>query len=91
MPLLEYPQYTEPYDYEGETVPDILYSGNHEAIAKWRHLQSLLLTRQYRPDLFAKYPLTKQDKKLLAEAETGEMPKWEENALQKGHKFIKKD
>ena len=34
--LLEYPQYTEPYDYEGQTVPDILYCGNHQAIAKWR-------------------------------------------------------
>ncbi|MDD5885342.1 MAG: tRNA (guanosine(37)-N1)-methyltransferase TrmD [Erysipelotrichaceae bacterium] len=91
IPLLEYPQYTEPYDYEGEKVPDILYSGNHEAITKWRHLQSLLLTKQYRPDLFAQYPLTKEDHKLLAEAESDEMPKWMKNALLKGHKFIKKD
>ena len=91
IPLLEYPQYTEPYDYEGEKVPDILYSGNHEAITKWRHLQSLLLTKQYRPDLFAQYPLTKEDHKLLSEAEGDEMPKWMKNALLKGHKFIKKD
>ena len=50
--LLEYPQYTEPYDYEGDKIPDILYSGNHEAIKKWRQKQSLYLTRELRPDLF---------------------------------------
>ncbi|HOC80578.1 MAG TPA: tRNA (guanosine(37)-N1)-methyltransferase TrmD, partial [Bacilli bacterium] len=51
--VLEYPQYTEPYDFEGYRVPDILYSGNHAAISKWRRKQALVLTRQYRPDLFA--------------------------------------
>lgn len=89
-PLLEYPQYTEPYDYEGSTVPDILYSGNHEAINKWRRKQSLLLTREHRPDLFKKLNLSKQDKKLLDEADQGITPKWETSALEKGHKFIKK-
>ena len=87
--LLEYPQYTEPYDYEGQKVPDILYSGNHEAIAKWRKKQALKITRECRPDLFAKYPLSKQDKKLLLELESGETPQWEKDALKKGHKFIK--
>ena len=87
---LEYPQYTEPYDYEGQTVPDILYSGNHEAIAKWRRKKSLLLTKKYRPDLFEKLTLSKRDIKLLKEAESGETPKWEKEALEKGHKFIKK-
>ena len=87
---LEYPQYTEPYDYEGQTVPDILYSGNHEAIAKWRRKESLLLTKKYRPDLFEKLNLSKRDIKLLKEAESGETPKWEKEALEKGHKFIKK-
>lgn len=86
--LLEYPQYTEPYDYEGDKVPDILYSGNHTAIDKWRRKQSLLLTKKYRPDLFEKLLLTKQDKKLLDEDET---PDWEKEAISKGHKFIKKD
>lgn len=89
-PLLEYPQYTEPYEFEGAKVPDILYSGNHEAIAKWRRKQALLLTRERRPDLFEKLVLSKQDKKLLLEAESGITPKWEQDALQKGHKFIKK-
>lgn len=88
-PLLEYPQYTEPYDYEGEKVPDILYSGNHEAIAKWRRLQALKLTKKYRPDLFAQLELSKQDLKLLKENEEGIRPKWEKDALEKGKKFIK--
>lgn len=88
-PLLEYPQYTEPYDFEGQKVPDILYSGNHEAIAKWRRKESLRITRERRPDLFEKLTLTKLDKKLLAELDSDETPKWEKDALEKGHKFIK--
>ena len=87
--LLEYPQYTEPYDFNGDKIPDILYSGNHQAIAKWRQKQSLKLTRQYREDLFDKYELTKQDKKLLKELETDETPDWEIKTLEKGKKFIK--
>ena len=86
--LLEYPQYTEPYDYEGSPVPAILYSGNHGAIAKWRRKQSLLLTRKLRPDLFDKLTLSKQDKKLLEEADSGLTPKWESDAIEKGKKFM---
>ncbi len=86
--LLEYPQYTEPYDYEGRKVPDILYSGNHEAIRKWRRKEALRLTKEYRPDLFEKLALSKEDKKLLAELESDETPSWEKSALEKGHKFI---
>ena len=85
---LEYPQYTLPYNYEGYTIPDILFSGNHTAIKKWRRKKSLLDTKKYRPDLFEKLALTKQDKKLLEE---DECPKWEIDALEKGKKFIKKD
>lgn len=87
--LLEYPQYTEPYDYEGMKVPDILYCGNHEAIAKWRRKQSLALTREHRQDLFDRLDLSKQDKKLLDEYDSGETPKWESQALEKGKKFTK--
>lgn len=88
--ILEYPQYTEPYDYKGDKVPDILYSGNHQAIAKFRRKQSLYLTRKYRPDLFEKLVLNKQDIKLLEELDKGEdNPEWMQKALQKGHKFIK--
>ena len=88
--LLEYPQYTEPFDYNGKKIPDILYSGNHEAIKKWRKKQSLKLTKTYRPDLFDQYNLNKQDKKLLEELKDCNPPKWETLAIEKGHKFIKK-
>ena len=88
--LLEYPQYTEPYDFEGQKVPDLLYSGNHAAIAKWRRKQALLLTKKHRPDLFRNIKLTKTDFKLLNEDEQQETPKWESEALHKGAKFIKK-
>ena len=87
--LLEYPQYTEPFDYNGKKIPDILYSGNHQAIDKWRKKQSLKLTREYRKDLFDKYELNKQEKKLLDELNNDEQPEWELAAIDKGHKFIK--
>ena len=87
--LLEYPQYTEPFDFNGDKIPDILYSGNHGAIAKWRQKQSLKLTKEYRKDLYEKYNLNKQDKKLLMELENDEAPKWETDAIEKGKKFIK--
>ena len=86
--LLEYPQYTEPYDFNGDKIPDILYSGNHQAIEKWRKKQSLLLTKEYRKDLFDKHILTKQEKKLLDE-DPKEKASWELAAIEKGKKFIK--
>ena len=49
--LLEYPQYTRPYEFHGQKVPDVLISGHHENIEKWRHEQSLALTAERRPDL----------------------------------------
>jgi tRNA (guanine37-N1)-methyltransferase len=49
--LLEYPQYTRPADYKGDRVPDILISGNHKAIEKWRRLESVMKTAHLRPDL----------------------------------------
>ncbi|MBQ6921367.1 MAG: tRNA (guanosine(37)-N1)-methyltransferase TrmD [Bacilli bacterium] len=86
--LLEYPQYTEPYDYNGDKVPDILYSGNHQAINKWRRKKSLNLTKDHRPDLFEKVELSKADKKLLYE-DKEKAAKWELAAIEKGKKFIK--
>ena len=65
--LLEYPQYTRPEVWEGEAVPEVLLSGHHARIDQWRREQSLLLTRERRPDLFEKVELTKKDKKFLAE------------------------
>ena len=53
--LLEYPQYTRPYDFRGETVPDVLLSGHHGNIAAWRQERSLALTAERRPDLYAAY------------------------------------
>ena len=53
--LLEYPQYTRPADYEGKIVPDVLLSGHHANIEKWRHEQSIERTRIKRPDLYEKY------------------------------------
>lgn len=49
--MLEYPQYTRPIEYEGMKVPEVLLSGNHEAIRKWRMEQSLKRTKERRPDL----------------------------------------
>ena len=53
--LLEYPQYTKPYEWHGKTVPDVLISGHHANIDKWRHEQSLERTRKKRPDLYEKF------------------------------------
>ncbi|HPE95445.1 MAG TPA: tRNA (guanosine(37)-N1)-methyltransferase TrmD [Bacillota bacterium] len=53
--LLEYPQYTKPYDYEGHTVPEILLSGHHENIDKWRGETALERTAQKRPDMIEKF------------------------------------
>lgn len=53
--LLEYPQYTRPADYNGKKVPDILLSGHHANIEKWRAQQSLERTKQKRPDMYEEY------------------------------------
>ena len=88
--LLEYPQYTEPRNFEGHIVPDILFTGNHQAIEKYRRKESLKLTKKYRPDLYEKHNFSKQDLKLVKEIETGEdNPKWLIDALEKGKKFNK--
>ncbi|MDZ5035500.1 tRNA (guanosine(37)-N1)-methyltransferase TrmD, partial [Clostridium perfringens] len=49
--LLEYPQYTRPEEFEGDRVPEILLSGHHENIRKWRRAQSLIITKERREDL----------------------------------------
>lgn len=63
--VLEYPQYTRPYDFEGLKVPDTLLSGNHKEIEKWRHYQSLKTTYLKRPDILEKLELSKEDKEIL--------------------------
>ncbi len=67
--LLEYPQYTKPADYNGDKVPDVLLSGHHKNIKEWRHAQSLMQTKKYRPDMFEKYELSKEEVKLLQKYE----------------------
>jgi tRNA (guanine37-N1)-methyltransferase len=70
--LLEYPQYTHPAEYDGVKVPDVLLSGNHAKIREWRILQSLLLTKEVRPDLFEKHELTAEEAKILKKYEAEE-------------------
>lgn len=65
--VLEYPQYTRPEIFGGHRVPEVLLSGHHENIRKWRRTQSLVLTRERRIDLFKNIKLSKEDKKLLDE------------------------
>ncbi len=66
--LLEYPQYSRPEEWHGRKVPDILLSGNHAAIAKWRRKQAILRTKRRRPDMYEKLDLTsKEDTKLMKE------------------------
>jgi len=64
--LLEYPQYTRPEVFRGWEVPEILRSGNHAAIARWRREQSILRTARRRPDLLAKANLTEEERRRLA-------------------------
>lgn len=63
--LLEYPQYTRPPVWRGRAVPDVLLSGHHANIEKWRREQSLLRTYARRPDLLENADLTEKDKKFL--------------------------
>jgi tRNA (guanine37-N1)-methyltransferase len=66
--LLEHPQYTRPADFRGWQVPEVLRSGDHSRIARWRHAQSLARTVACRPDLIdARGGLTEQERALLAE------------------------
>jgi tRNA (guanine37-N1)-methyltransferase len=65
--LLEYPQYTRPPEFRKLAVPEILLSGNHDLIRKWRRRESLRTTRLLRPDLVTDDLLTKEDRKLIAE------------------------
>ena len=53
--LLEYPQYSRPEEWMGKKVPEVLMSGHHKNIEKWRHEQSLQRTKERRPDLYEKY------------------------------------
>lgn len=66
--LLDYPQYTKPLDFHGETVPDVLLSGHHANIAKWRFIEQAKRTMARRPDLWQQFEPTEQQTKWLKQA-----------------------
>ena len=70
--LLEGPQYTRPPEFRGWRVPDVLLSGHHAEVARWRRRQALRRTHQRRPDLLARADLSPSDLKMLAELEQDE-------------------
>ena len=67
--LLEYPQYTRPEEFEGMKVPEVLQSGHHENINKWRRKEAIRVTYKKRPDLLEKVSLTDEEKKFIKELE----------------------
>ena len=67
--LLEYPQYTRPEEWHGKKVPEILLSGHHANVEKWRREQSIIRTAQRRPDLLEKAELTEKEKEWLKKQE----------------------
>jgi len=75
--LLDYPHYTRPAEFRGMAVPEVLVGGNHEQIRKWRRGKALEKTLQHRPDLLERQPLSKEDKKFLAEIGKREIGKKE--------------
>ena len=69
--LLEHPQYTRPVEFRGRKVPDVLLSGQHGNIDKWRREQSLKRTLERRPDLIETAILSKEDEKYLKKLKKG--------------------
>ncbi|MGT2666095.1 tRNA (guanosine(37)-N1)-methyltransferase TrmD [Streptococcus rifensis] len=69
--LLEYPQYTRPYDFRGMKVPEILMRGHHENIRKWRLEQSLRKTLERRPDLLEDYEFTEEEAQIFQKIKGG--------------------
>lgn len=68
--LLEYPQYSRPEEWHGKKVPEVLLSGHHANIEKWRREQSVLRTKERRPDLLEKCELTEAEKALIENVDT---------------------
>lgn len=73
---LEHPHFTRPFDLDGDLVPDVLRSGDHGRIEKWRRKVSLLRTQLRRPDLWATIQLSKADRKLLEDERIAVDPRW---------------
>jgi tRNA (guanine37-N1)-methyltransferase len=71
--LLDYPHYTRPADFRGMEVPEVLASGNHEEIRRWRRRTALEKTMRNRPDLLERTELSREDKAILAQIQNGEI------------------
>ena len=65
--LLDYPQYSRPKEFQGRKIPQVLLSGDHEAIRRWRLQQSLIRTFKRRPDLLQMYKMNAEEQGLLDE------------------------
>jgi tRNA (guanine37-N1)-methyltransferase len=63
--LFDFPHYTRPAEFQGWKVPEVLLSGNHEEIRRWRHQRALEKTWRRRPDLLAGFPLSEEDRQWL--------------------------
>ena len=85
--LLEYPQYSRPVVFEGQQVPEVLRSGNHQMIDKWRREQSLKRTLEKRPDLLEKVDLSDEDKKILEKIKNDVPNKVGTAQIKEGGKF----
>ena len=75
MGLLEYPHYTRPAEFRGWQVPEVLLSGNHAQINRWRRQQALLRTWQRRPELLERLALSEEDARYLSELNEAEAHK----------------
>lgn len=90
--ILEYPQYTYPREYEGKRIPDILFSGNHEAIQTYQRREAIRETLDKRPDLFEKMTYSRKDSELIKQvlSHDNTLTKKEQDAIEKGKRFIEK-
>lgn len=84
--LLEYPQYSQPRNFDGKKVPDILFSGNHKAIKIWRGKQKIINTLKKRPDLFSYENLSDEMKNIYAQLDDDSI---ENQAIEDAKKFMK--
>lgn len=84
--LLEYPQYSQPRNFDGKKVPDILFSGNHKAIKIWRDKQKIINTLKKRPDLFSYENLSDEMKNVYTQLDDDSI---ENQAIEDAKKFIK--
>ena len=71
--LLDYPDYTRPPEVRGLRVPEVLLSGHHEAIRRWRRKEQLRRTRERRPDLLRQAALSEEDRRLLEDVDVEEL------------------